>query len=262
MTIFSHEMKQNKNMLIIWSLSVGLLIFVCMMLYPQMQGQMEDINKVYSSMGSFSEAFGMDRLNFGTVMGFYGIEGGNILGIGGAFFAAMTGIGMLSKEENAHTVEFLLTHGVSRKRIVAEKLLAVLTIIVVFNAVCIGLSMVSFKIIGEDIAMKEFFLFHLAQFIMQCELAFICYGISAFIKRGGIGIGIGIASIGYFFNIILNISDKAKWLKYVTPFAYSDAADILSKAEIKGALITVGVFYAVIAVAVAFCKYCMKDVVS
>lgn len=85
MTIFSHEIKQNRKMLIIWSLSVGLLMVTCMMLYPQMQSQMEDINKMYSSMGSFSEAFGMDKLNFGTVMGFYGIECGNILGIGGAF---------------------------------------------------------------------------------------------------------------------------------------------------------------------------------
>ena len=66
MTIFSHEIKQNRKMLIIWSLSVGLLMVTCMMLYPQMQSQMEDINKMYSSMGSFSEAFGMDKLNFGT----------------------------------------------------------------------------------------------------------------------------------------------------------------------------------------------------
>lgn len=262
MTIFSHEMKQNRKMLIIWSLSVGLLMLTCMMLYPQMQGQMEDINKMYSSMGSFSEAFGMDKLNFGTVMGFYGIECGNILGIGGAFFAAMVGISMLSKEESGHTAEFLLTHGVSRKRIVAEKLLAVLTIIVVFNAICIGLSMISFKFIGEEIAMKEFMLFHLAQFIMQCELAFICYGISSYIKRGGNGIGIGIASLGYFLNIILNISDKAQWLKYVTPFAYSDAADILSKAEIKGDLIGVGILYAIVGVFIGFWQYCKKDVVS
>ena len=262
MTIFSHEIKQNRKMLIIWSLSVGLLMVTCMMLYPQMQSQMEDINKMYSSMGSFSEAFGMDKLNFGTVMGFYGIECGNILGIGGAFFAAMVGISMLSKEESGHTAEFLLTHGVSRKRIVSEKLLAVLTIIVVFNAICIGLSAISFKFIGEEIAMKEFLLFHLAQFIMQCELAFICYGISSYIKRGGNGIGIGIACLGYFLNIILNISDKAQWLKYVTPFAYSDAADILSKAEIKWDLIGIGIFYAIAGAAIGFWQYCKKDIVS
>ena len=96
---------------------------------------------------------------------------------------------------------------------------------------------------------------------MQCELAFICYCISSYIKRGGNGIGIGIASLGYFLNIILNISDKAQWLKYVTPFAYSDAADILSKAEIKWDLIGIGI-YAIAGAAIGFWQYCKKDIVS
>ena len=46
------------------------------------------MNEMFSSMGAFSSAFGMDRLNFGTLIGFYATECGNILGLGGAFFAS------------------------------------------------------------------------------------------------------------------------------------------------------------------------------
>ena len=34
----------------------------------------------------------MDRLNFGTLDGYYAIECGNILGLGGAFFAALSAV--------------------------------------------------------------------------------------------------------------------------------------------------------------------------
>ena len=40
-----------------------------MFLYPEMKGEIEDMNEMFSSMGAFSSAFGMDRLNFGTLIG-------------------------------------------------------------------------------------------------------------------------------------------------------------------------------------------------
>lgn len=67
---------------------------------------MDEIGAVFAQMGGFSQAFGMDRLNFGEFLGFFSIECGNMLGLGGAFFAALCGISALSKEEREHTAEF------------------------------------------------------------------------------------------------------------------------------------------------------------
>ena len=89
MTIFKQELKSNKIQLIIWSLSIGLLVAICVLMYPDMKSQMNDVSDIFSSMGDFTAAFGMDQLNFGTLLGFYAVEGGNMLGIGGAFFAAI-----------------------------------------------------------------------------------------------------------------------------------------------------------------------------
>ena len=85
MTIVKQEWRSQKIPLLIWSLSIGLLIAACVLMYPDMQSQMTDVNDIFSSMGNFTAAFGMDRLNFGTLKGYYAVEGGNILGIGGAF---------------------------------------------------------------------------------------------------------------------------------------------------------------------------------
>ena len=65
---------------------------------------------------------------------FYAIECGNVLGLGGAFYAAFCAVGILSKEEKERTAEFLLTHPVSRVKIITEKLIAVLIQITAFES--------------------------------------------------------------------------------------------------------------------------------
>ena len=98
MTILKHELKQSKIPLAVWTVSIGFLMVICIFLFPEMKGEMAGISKLFASMGSFTAAFGMDKVNFGSLTGFYAIECGNILGLGGAFFAALCAAGILSKE--------------------------------------------------------------------------------------------------------------------------------------------------------------------
>ena len=97
MTILKHELRQGRRSLLVWTGAVGLLLVVCVFLFPEMKGEMEGLSEVFGSMGSFTAAFGMDRLDFGTLVGYYAIECGNVLGLGGAFFAALMGISALAK---------------------------------------------------------------------------------------------------------------------------------------------------------------------
>ncbi|MBQ8215183.1 MAG: ABC transporter permease subunit [Clostridia bacterium] len=135
MTMVKHELKMGRNSFLIWTSAIGFLLTVCVFLFPEMKGQMDGVSDVFASMGSFTEAFGMDRLNFGTLVGFYAIECGNVLGLGGAFYASLCAVGVLSKEEKDKTAEFLLAHPVSRTRIITEKLIAVFIQITVLNLI-------------------------------------------------------------------------------------------------------------------------------
>ena len=260
MTIFKQEIKSQKLSIAIWSLSIGLLIAACVLMYPDMESQMEGVNDMFSSMGNFTEAFGMDQLNFGTLVGFYAVEGGNILGIGGAFFAAITAITALMKEEKERTAEFLMTHPVSRTKIITEKFLSVFSIIIILNAVVLGCTLLSIVMIDEEIFWKELLLFQLAYLLMQFEIAGICFGISAFIKKSGMGIGIGIAGLMYLLNIVANISEDAKPLKYITPFGYTEGSDIINDAAIKIEYVIPGMIIMVIGIIAAYIKYTKKDI--
>ena len=151
MTLVKHELRQGKTSFIVWTVSVGFLLAICIFLFPEMKGQMDSVSDMFASMGSFTEAFGMDRLNFGTLIGFYAVECGNILGLGGAFYASLCAVGILSKEEKDKTAEFLLTHPVSRKRIITEKLIAVLIQITAMNLIIYAVSIGSIAAVGEVI---------------------------------------------------------------------------------------------------------------
>ena len=93
MTLMLFELKRNRLSLAVWTAAIALLLLVCLAIFPDMKGQVNELNAAFSSMGSFTEAFGMDQLNFGELMGFYGLECGNILGIGSlmAFPGSMIG---------------------------------------------------------------------------------------------------------------------------------------------------------------------------
>lgn len=106
MTLFFHELRQNRISLCVWTTAIALMLLICMIMFPEMNTDMEGLTDMFSNMGSFTQAFGMDRLNFGDVMGFYAVECGNILSIGGGFFAALLGINALAKEEKEKTAEF------------------------------------------------------------------------------------------------------------------------------------------------------------
>ena len=211
-------------------------------------------------MGSFSQAFGMDRINFGEFIGFFGVECGNVLGLGGAFFAALLGISALSKEEKEHTAEFLLTHPVSRTRIITEKLCAVIAQIVILNLVVIAVTVLSVLIIGEEADEKTLALLFLSFLLMQLEVAAVTFGISAFLRRGSLGIGLGLAAVFYFMNIVANLIDETKFLKYITPFGYTESADIIADGALNGGYAAVGMAIAALGIILAFWKYGRKDI--
>ena len=262
MTIYIKELKQSFKSLCIWTVSIAFMMLVCVLLFPEMKGEMDSVSSIFANMGGFTAAFGMDKLSFGQLMGFYGIECGNVLGIGGGFFAALAGISVLANEEKERTAEFLLTHPISRISIIAQKLLSVLTQIVVLNIVVVAVSLISAAVINESFEMKEFMLLHVAYLIMQLEISCICFGISAFIKRGSIGIGLGLALAFYFMNLVCNMTEQAEVLRYITPYAYAEASNIISEGKLDTVLIVTGIIIAVIGAAVGFVKYTKKDIAS
>ena len=55
-------------------------------------------------------------------------------------------------------------------------------------------------------------------------------------RKGSAGVGLGIAVIMYFLNLISNIAEVAEFLKYITPFGYCEGADIVTNGSLDGTM--------------------------
>ncbi len=260
MTLFFHELKRDRIKIIVWTAAIAFMLCTSIILYPQMTSQMNEMGDMFSQMGGFTEAFNMDKVNFGEYNGYFAVECGNVLGLGGALFAALLGIDALAEEERGRTAEFLLTHPISRTSVVAQKLAAMIAEILILNIVVALAAMVSSLAIGQKPEAKLFFNLFTAYLLMQLEIGCIMFGVSAFLSWNGIGIGIGAALVFYFMSIIANLTDKAEFLRYITPFSYADGTAIVSSGSIEPKYLIPGTAYAVIGAAAAFIKYNKKDI--
>ncbi len=95
---------------------------------------------------------------------------------------------------------------------------------------------------------------------MQLELAGICFAISAFVSKSSAGIGLGTAAIMYCLNLIANIAEAAKFLKYITPYGYTEGADVIANGCLDGTKVLLGMLFGVTGIIAAYAKYCKKDI--
>lgn len=238
MTIFRKELRSGAVGLLVWSVIIGGLMAVCVGIYPSFSDSMGDVSALFAGLGEFSAAFGLDKLQYGSMMGFYGVECGNILGLGGAFYAALTAMGLLAGEEGGRTAEFLLTHPVSRLRVCLEKLAALAVLILGLNLACFACGAVGILAIGEEAEWGGLLRYHGALLLMQAEIGGVCFGLSSLLRRGGLGLGMGLAALLYFAGLLLNLEPGLDWLRFATPYYYADAARIFDGEILTGPILS------------------------
>lgn len=246
MILLGHELKANVKSLLIWSLTIAVCSVGLVLMFESVADGMKDVAASFSQMGDFSKAFGMDKLNISTLNGYYATEVARIITIGGAMYAALIGISILSKEEEEHTAEFLYTFPRRRSYILVWKYMSLLVLLLFFNLITTGAEVVSFFFVDGKIDMEDFAVYHALTLLMEIEIASFCFLLSAFNKRRQVGLAMGIAIIAYLADIMCRIVPDIEFIKYLTPFYFSNVADIFSHADLEFIGIGVAVLVTVI----------------
>lgn len=257
--LYKQECKMNLKSLLIWLLCVGGMCLFCILLYTSIEESMAGMAETMAAMGAFASAFGMDRLSIATLEGFYATEVGTIHTLGGAMFAALLGISLLSKEEEGHTGDFLHTLPISRREVVGAKYMSMATGVTVFNVVSVVLYLLGILILGEEIALKEFFLYHGMQWLLHLEIGTVCFLISACNRKNKLGLGLGFTFFFYAWDLLGRVIPDLKDTLFLTPFSYANASDIFSTGEVEGKALVVGVIVLIVALVGAFVVYDRKD---
>lgn len=246
MILLKHEIRSNFKTLLIWAGCVGLCCFGCLLLFKGIKDTMEPMAQLYGEMGAFSEALGLDRLNVADMEGYFATEIALIYALGGAMFAAMTGAVMLSKEEEGHTAEFLYTLPVGRGCVVAWKYAAMAALILLFQAICILWIWLGFAGAGEMPERGHLILYYEAQLLMQLEVGSVCFLLSALCRKKQIGAALGLVILLYIADIMCRVVPDLEALGYITPFYFSNGADIFVNGEVEKGPALLG--FAVVAV--------------
>ncbi len=259
MTLLKHEIKMYGKTWIIWSMCIGICCFSCLLLFESLKESMEEIADMFSVMGGFSAALGMDKVSIGTITGFYATEVALIFALGGAMFAAMTGVSVLSKEEEGHTADFLHTLPLGRGHIVLWKYASVCLLCLLFSAATMIWILLGFFCMGEMPSVREFLLYHGAQLLLQLEIGSICFLISSICKKKQTGGALGFAVLLYMMELMCRVIPAMKGLKYVTPYYFANASDIFSQGRLNGEMALASIAVTVLSAAGAFVIYRQKD---
>lgn len=262
MTLLRHEWKRNLKALLVWSLCIGLLCGGCLLLFESLEESMAGMAEAYADMGAFSAALGMDKISVSTIEGFYATEIGLLFAIGGAMFAAMTGASIVSKEEEGHTSEFLNTLPLGRGYIIGWKYGALVTLILLFQCICLAFIGLGFAGAGQRPPVREFALYHGAQFLMQLEIGSLCFLLSAVSKRRQVGGALGFAILLYVLDLLCRVLPDLESLKYVTPYYFSNAADIFASGKADAGMMLASLGVTAVSTAAAAVIYGRRDLAA
>lgn len=266
MIIYIRELIRNRTALLIWTLTMVVFSIFLMTFYPTITDQaveLDNLMKQYPA--ELVQAFNFDRLRMADPMGFYGTEMYIFITLFGSIYAMLISISVLSREESERTSEFLLTRPVTRSRVITAKALAAFTNITLFNAAFGVSNFILFEIYAKGkYDQKILFLLILGPYLMHLLFGAIGLLISVFViqARAVYPISIGVVLGTYFLSVVSTLSDSAKNLRYLTPFKYFDAADIVTDKEISPlSLIVIAVVLAS-TVLITYFFYSRKDIAA
>lgn len=262
MVLFLHECRLNRKSLFVWALCVGGLCFACLLLYDSLADSMGGMSEMFAEMGGFSTALGMDKVNIGTLEGFYAVEIAIMLSLGGGLFAAMTGSALVAKEEEGHTSEFLNTLPLSRTEILLAKYAAMVLLIFLFGVITLVCVLAGFSCMGEMPHMANLLRYHGAAFLMQLEIGSICFLLSAICRKKPTGAALGLAIFFYMLDLLLRVVPALKPAKYITPFYYANASDIFSENAVSIPLLLAGAGACVVFLAASLSAYGRRDIIG
>lgn len=225
MNIYAFEFKSKIGSFITWSIACVAIIFLFMSLFPAFAADTELMSEMLAQMPKeLLIAFGMENMDFGSVLGFYGI-GFTFIQVCLAIQASNYGFSLVSVEESELTADFLLSKPVTRTQILTSKFLASLTALAITNAVIWVTSYIAIPSFSEGRAYSSDSLLLMLVSIIIFQLFFLTVGtiISLLTRRVRSVTAFSMAlTFGmYFLNALGGLMGK-ETVEVISPFKHFD----------------------------------------
>ena len=263
--MLKRELKINFKSFLIWTLILVILFLIVFLIYPSIVNS-DNIQMMDEMMNMFPEemlkAFNMDISSIDTAYGWLKTEGFIFILLLSGIYASILGTNILLKEESDKTIEYLNSLPIKRRNILFSKIICALIYIVlmiliigIFNYICLEFS--------GDFDRKQYILLSITPLLSSLPLFSISLFISTFAHKTKkvFGIGLGIALLSYFLQIVSEMNEVTEFFKYFTVYTLSDIRDVMLDISINPIMIIISILLTIVFILGAFIRYEKKELV-
>jgi len=261
MNILYREMKAYRKSMFFWSIGIIFLVASGMAKYKATASNGQ-ISELFNEMPKSLQAImGSGALDLSKASGYFGILV-LYLFLMATIHAVMLGANIIAKEERDKTAEFLFVKPASRNKIILSKLLGALVNIIIFN----GITWISSILIvgkysnGENVN-GDIAVVMIGMFILQVLFLVIGTSIAAVSKntKKAASIGTGVLLITFILSIAIDLNEKLENLKYLTPFKYFEAKNIMYGGGFELGFTAISVGLILVLTTVTFLSFKKRD---
>jgi len=265
MNIFKYELKTKLRSVVTWSLSIYALIVIFMSLFQSFVDQTELVAEMMSSFPKeLLIAFGMQDMDWSTILGFYGLVF-VFVQICLAIQAANNGFGLVSVEETEWTADFLMSKPVGRRQIMTSKLLAAATTLGLTEVFVWIASLVYLIIFRGDqlIPLEPMLLLLFSMPVFQLFFLSVGMLISLLVKRVrsvtpfSMGLVFGLYILNAFGDMI-----GEEGLEVLSPFQHFAPSYIIKNNMWNEPLVMISVVVTIVALVASYWLYARRNIAS
>ncbi len=242
------EIRMNLRSFIIWTAIMLAVVFVYLGAYAWLEDlALDELIEGYPDIFTVGldmtpEAFMDVNRYWGTMLGFLGFLIGSI-------YAMMLAGGLISRDPDLGTVEFLYTRPVKRSRIMMSRvtvfflMMTALWIIIYIASITVGLLWAA----PEELDPVVQGWLHLAGYLAALAAGGIAFAAAPFFDRvqGTTSLAIGLGMAFLVFNMVSKLADPLLFLRYLSLHYYADMGGAAAGEPFTGGLFTlVGIFVA------------------
>lgn len=262
MNVFMIELKANRKSLIIWCIAMLLMVGSGMSKYNVYATTGQSINDIMAQLPKVAQAiFGIGAFDLSKASGFYGLLFLYLI-LMTTIHAAMLGANIISKEERDKTTEFLMVKPISRDKIISAKLLAAFVNIVILNIVTLisSIVIVGYFSKGESVN-SAIGLLMAGMFILQLMFMFIGTALAAVSKKPKTApaVATGIILVAYLLSTAIDVNTKLEGLKYITPFKYFEAKNLIPSGGFEPVFLLLSVLIIAVCLSATYVFYRKRD---
>ncbi len=234
LNLFWYEMGKRRNAIIGWGIGMALYVLYVMYLYPSVGEQYGDMLGTLNVDSPLFQVFG-DLTAMTTFRGFFNLYVMDYVPLILAIYAIVNGTGALAGEEEAGTLELLLSLPLSRWQIVLMKALAMMVavfLIVLITAATAAITFLALEtefgtadVTAVDLMVALFYSWPLVMVYMMLGLF-----LGAFLptRRLASMVVTVILIVSFFGNNLASLSDALETVQPLFPFHYYDGMDVLA----------------------------------